>query len=192
MTSSASCPCRPASPSSPATLSAKTRSATGSPSEAIPGRAATAWQRVLDAVKDYVGESLYPCKTTDDLDSVELRHAWGARYSAPGYLDCTDWCLGETEEEAVQECKDLYGDDEDEQESDDDGFLAPDSDTTANGVRTCVWTVELPDDLHPTVEKMCQYAIDYVRESAPDYCMPANWTACFTDGKYQVTRQSPA
>jgi hypothetical protein len=38
---------------------------------------------------------------------------WFARYSAPGYLDCTNWvgpCA--TEQEAIDECKELYGDED--------------------------------------------------------------------------------
>ncbi len=29
-------------------------------------------------------------------------------------MDRTDWAFGETEEEAVRECKEMYGDDEEE------------------------------------------------------------------------------
>ena len=31
---------------------------------------------------------------------VETRDGWGARLSAPGYMDCTDWTLHESEGEA--------------------------------------------------------------------------------------------
>ncbi len=41
---------------------------------------------------------------------------WFARYSAPGYLDCTAWCGPyETEQEAIAACKDIYGPEEDEE-----------------------------------------------------------------------------
>lgn len=51
------------------------------------------------------------------ISRVEKQRAegWCARYSAPGYLDCTDWTGPfETEEEAIEECRALYGDEEDE------------------------------------------------------------------------------
>jgi len=46
----------------------------------------------------------------------ELVSGWFAYYSAPGYLDRTDY-VGpfSTEEEARKECKELYGDEEDEE-----------------------------------------------------------------------------
>ena len=47
--------------------------------------------------------------------SFEAVEGWFARYSAPGYLDCTPW-VGpfDTEKRAANECMDLYGSDEDE------------------------------------------------------------------------------
>ena len=45
-------------------------------------------------------------------DPIEVKEGWLARLSAPGYMDCTDWNVFDTEEEAVQGLKDLYGDDE--------------------------------------------------------------------------------
>lgn len=51
----------------------------------------------------------------DSIYSVELVRGWCARYSAPGYMDCTDWCGPyPTEREAVDECKRLFGEDEDD------------------------------------------------------------------------------
>lgn len=56
-----------------------------------------------------------------ELHSIELVRGWCARYSAPGYMDCTPWCGPyATEDEAEQECRALYGDDEDEDDSDED------------------------------------------------------------------------
>ena len=34
--------------------------------------------------------------------SIEKRDGWGARLSAPGYLDCTPWTIFDSEEEAQQ------------------------------------------------------------------------------------------
>jgi hypothetical protein len=59
------------------------------------------------------------------VDYCENKEAWridliagfGARLSAPGYLDCTDWCVFETEKEAWDYLRETYLDDE----GDDDG-----------------------------------------------------------------------
>lgn len=49
---------------------------------------------------------------------VETRTGWIARYSANGYMDCTPWCGPyDTEEEAVSYCRDLFGDDFEEEEA---------------------------------------------------------------------------
>lgn len=37
---------------------------------------------------------------------------YGARLSAPGYLDCTEWAVFDTEEEARAHLEDMYGDEE--------------------------------------------------------------------------------
>ena len=44
-------------------------------------------------------------------ETLDIRIGWGARYSAPGYMDCTDWCGPYlTCQEAEQEADRLYGD----------------------------------------------------------------------------------
>src|SRR5437899_5889620 len=48
--------------------------------------------------------------------SWELIQGYGARLSAPGYLDCTDRTVFDTPEEAEKYLEDMYGDDEDESE----------------------------------------------------------------------------
>lgn len=47
--------------------------------------------------------------------------AWAARYSAPGYMDCTDNVYGQTPEDAAQICFDAYG-----VYSHEDGVMTPD------------------------------------------------------------------
>ncbi len=47
---------------------------------------------------------------------IEARAMWGARYTAPGYMDCTEWTMGETEEEAVKELKEIYGSEDEDEE----------------------------------------------------------------------------
>jgi hypothetical protein len=65
--------------------------------------------------------ALLPYYEGSRLDTIELVRGWCARYSAAGYLDCTDWCGPyATEDEALQACREVYGDDEDD-EADDEG-----------------------------------------------------------------------
>lgn len=51
----------------------------------------------------------------DDSITYELkqRHGFGARLSMPGYLDCTDWCVLDTEKEARDYLLEMYGEEED-------------------------------------------------------------------------------
>lgn len=44
----------------------------------------------------------------DEIDSIEYGHCYGARLSAPGYLDCTDWSLYETFELAAESLIEMY------------------------------------------------------------------------------------
>ena len=45
------------------------------------------------------------------------REGFGARLSAPGYLDCTEWTVFDTVEEAEEYLQEMYGDDEDDSDS---------------------------------------------------------------------------
>ena len=47
------------------------------------------------------------------IDTVSVRQGYGARLSAPGYLDCTEWTVFDTEEEAREYLEEMYPDDED-------------------------------------------------------------------------------
>lgn len=57
------------------------------------------WDHVLPRIREFF---------MDDPYSVELVDGWGARMSAPGYMDCTDWCVFPTKEEAEEYLKDYY------------------------------------------------------------------------------------
>src|SRR6185312_4965791 len=46
----------------------------------------------------------------EDIYSVEERKGFGARMSAPGYLDCTEWAVFDTYEEANAYLDEYYGD----------------------------------------------------------------------------------
>jgi len=57
-------------------------------------------EQVFDMFADHV--------TRDD---IELEKKWGARMSAPGYLDSTTWALFDTEEEAKEHLMEYFADD---------------------------------------------------------------------------------
>ncbi len=72
------------------------------------------WDEYYGSLRDYLQQPTTECT---DIQSIERTDCWGARYSMPGYMDATDWVLGETEEEASSDCRDIYGwDDEDDEE----------------------------------------------------------------------------
>jgi hypothetical protein len=60
-----------------------------------------------EALEDYVNGEVY---------SVTLRVGYGARLSAPGYMDCTEWAVFDTKEEAQAYLDETYPEDEDEYE----------------------------------------------------------------------------
>lgn len=45
-----------------------------------------------------------------DPEDIEEMEGWGARLSAPGYMDATDWVVFDTEEEAMEYLLDTYAD----------------------------------------------------------------------------------
>lgn len=75
-----------------------------------------AFCRILSREGDY----WIPAFAVSD-ESVEetIEGKWFARYSAPGYLDATDW-MGpyDSAEEAEAECRSVYGDEEDSESED--------------------------------------------------------------------------
>ena len=59
---------------------------------------------IMEAIDDY---------GFDGICSIEIQHGWAARYSMPGYLDCTDWIGVFTDEDAAaQAAENIYGDDD--------------------------------------------------------------------------------
>lgn len=50
----------------------------------------------------------------EQIHSVQAVFGHGVRLSAPGYLDCTEWSVFDTEEEAVKYLDEMYGDIEEE------------------------------------------------------------------------------
>lgn len=65
------------------------------------------WDDLTAALRDYV-EGYAP------IQAVTAKYAYGARLSAPGYMDCTEWSLHATEAEAREALADMYGDEEGE------------------------------------------------------------------------------
>lgn len=66
---------------------------------------------IPDALHDY-------CENREAY-SIQTVTGWGARYSAPGYLDCTEWKVFDTEEEAKAYLADDMDGDDLEDEGDD-------------------------------------------------------------------------
>ncbi len=53
------------------------------------------------------------------LEGISVREGYGARLSAPGYLDCTDWSVFDTAEEAEKYLAENYPDDEEDETEED-------------------------------------------------------------------------
>lgn len=72
--------------------------------------------------QDLIGKIMHPkksdlldyteCHDVDDIYSVRVIDGYGARMSAPGYLDCTEWTVFDTEEDANNYLDEYYGEDD--------------------------------------------------------------------------------
>jgi hypothetical protein len=60
------------------------------------------WPEFQEALKDYIAGK------PEDVTEIRVRDGWGARLSAPGYMDCTDWDVYATEEEAKKALAEMY------------------------------------------------------------------------------------
>jgi hypothetical protein len=70
-----------------------------------------AWlSAAFEACKDYTQNR--------EAYSISARTGWGARMSAPGYLDCTDWSVFDSEDEARAFLAEFYGDEDGDDEDD--------------------------------------------------------------------------
>lgn len=61
---------------------------------------------MLSCARDYT--SMFP----ETIREFSMREGWGARLSAPGYMDCTDWLVFSTEAEARAYLEEFFGDGE--------------------------------------------------------------------------------
>ena len=93
---------------------------------------------------------------------LEVKTGWLGRYQAPGYLDCTDWTPGDSEEELLAELRDMYGGDDDE--SDDkadvpnlDAMDADDLRQFADDVASDALLADAPEDVR---HALIRYASD--------------------------------
>ena len=59
-------------------------------------------RNVLDALEDFIESNIY------DVTSVQLIEGYGARLSAPGYMDCTAWTVFKTRDEAEEFLREEY------------------------------------------------------------------------------------
>ena len=48
---------------------------------------------------------------SDEIYSIEHRRGFYGRYSAPGYLDATDWTWGDSADEVQADLERMYGED---------------------------------------------------------------------------------
>ena len=67
-------------------------------------------RNVLDALEDFIESNI------DDVTSIQLIEGYGARLSAPGYMDCTAWTVFKTREEAEEFLREEYEVEEEETE----------------------------------------------------------------------------
>lgn len=49
------------------------------------------------------------CSTEEDIEDVSVVEGFGVRLSAAGYMDCTDWTVVDSEEEAQEKIIEWFG-----------------------------------------------------------------------------------
>lgn len=69
---------------------------------------------ILNAVSLYVGSISLDQHSDSGIVWLRLKEGWGARLSAPGFMDCTEWAIFDSEQEAKDYLEETYGDDEEE------------------------------------------------------------------------------
>src|SRR5579872_758188 len=67
-------------------------------------------QPIPDSLRDY-------CENRECWE-IKKREGWGARLSAPGYMDCTEWSVFDSETEARSHLTEMYGDDDENSQED--------------------------------------------------------------------------
>ena len=69
-----------------------------------------------DMAYEAVEQYLEPGAKPDGVDAYTYKWGFGARLSAPGYMDCTEWAVFDTEDEAEHYLEEQYGDEEEQGE----------------------------------------------------------------------------
>ena len=65
----------------------------------------------VDALREKIGQVVWLGDLRGTLqDVVYVKSAWWGRYSAPGYLDCTDWQHDTNRRRLERTLRDYYGD----------------------------------------------------------------------------------
>jgi hypothetical protein len=78
------------------------------------------WETVADLIHPYC---------VGNPQSIKLITGWGARLSAPGYMDCTEWAVFETEQEARDYLRDELGANDEELDDTPDGWDSVETDS---------------------------------------------------------------
>ncbi len=68
------------------------------------------------AQREELAERFLQYTEANEPEQISVREGYGARLSAPGYLDCTEWTVFSTTEEAEKYLDEMYGNDETEDE----------------------------------------------------------------------------
>jgi hypothetical protein len=70
-----------------------------------------------DSVRQPVPKALADYTENKESWNIELIEGFGARLSANGYMDCTEWAVFDTAEEAQAYLDEYYPEDEDDEET---------------------------------------------------------------------------
>lgn len=95
------------------------------PTDVEPGVPPDPHESVSVSGPDYAGYNYpdgsfpIPDELTDYFENteywtLEVVEGWGARMSAPGYLDATPWAVFNTEKEAADHLEEMYGEEDEE------------------------------------------------------------------------------
>lgn len=71
-----------------------------------------------DERDEYLGMIRDYCE--GEPQSWENIQGYGVRLSAPGYMDCTEWCVFDSVAEAEEYLIEMYGDEEEEEEEEEE------------------------------------------------------------------------
>lgn len=73
-----------------------------------------AWERDDDGKPDREPPALLSDYLPSRVWSLEIVKGYGARLSAPGYLDCTEWAVFQTAKAAETYLEETFGDDDED------------------------------------------------------------------------------